>query len=566
MPGGTAVSSRGNRNIAISAGSLAVLLGALDTYVVITIIVDIMADVGIAINQIQQVTPIITGYLLGYIAAMPLLGRASDRFGRKMLIQVGLAGFAVGSVVTALSSDLTMLVIGRIIQGSASGALLPVTLALAADLWSARSRASVLGGVGAAQELGAVLGPMYGIALVWLFNHWQAVFWVNVPLAVIAMVMIHFSLPARQQVDEPERVDVIGGVLLAIALGLTVVGLYNPEPDGKQVLPSWGLPVLAGALVAAVAFFAWEKVAKTRLIDPAGVRFRPFLAALAASLCAGAALMVTLVNVELFGQGVLGQDQDHAAFLLLRFLIALPIGALIGGWLATRIGDRLVVLIGLLIAAGGFVLISHWSVDVLSDRHNLGLFTLPVLDTDLAIVGLGLGLVIGPLTSATLRAVPAAEHGIASAAVVVARMIGMLIGIAALGAWGFYRFNQHLATLAARAAGDAGSPMSLAERLTAQAVRYREAYVMMYGDIFLSAAVVCVIGALLGLLISGKHEHAEEFEPAYAPTYGGGGAIDPYDAGDADDAPTEMLDLPTQVLSAPPSDPGDERPGRHRAP
>ena len=236
-----------SRRIAISAGSLAVVLGALDTYVVVTIMVDIMADVGIAINKIQQVTPIITGYLLGYIAAMPLLGRASDRFGRKLLLQVSLAGFAIGSVVTALSGDLTTLVIGRVIQGTASGALLPVTLALAADLWSARNRAAVLGGVGAAQELGSVLGPMYGIALVWLFNHWQAVFWVNVPLAVIAMVMIHFSLPSRQKNETPEKVDVVGGVLLAIALGLAVVGLYNPDPDGKQVLPSWGLPVLLGA-------------------------------------------------------------------------------------------------------------------------------------------------------------------------------------------------------------------------------------------------------------------------------------------------------------------------------
>ena len=139
------------------------------------------------------------------------------------------------------------------------------------------------------------------------------------------------------------------------------------------------------------------------------MHFRPFLAALGASLAAGAALMVTLVNVELFGQGVLGMDQNQAAGLLLRFLIALPIGALLGGWIATKVGDRIVAFVGLLIAAGGYWLISRWPVDLMAARHHLGLFTLPTLDTDLAIAGLGLGLVIGPLTSATLRVVPAAS-------------------------------------------------------------------------------------------------------------------------------------------------------------
>ncbi|MDT5210694.1 MAG: hypothetical protein QOF67_3109 [Mycobacterium sp.] len=507
---------RASRRVAISAGSLAVLLGALDTYVVVTIMTDIMKDVGIGINQIQRVTPIVTGYLLGYIAAMPLLGRASDRFGRKLLLQVSLAGFATGSIITALSSDLTVLVIGRVVQGAASGALLPVTLALAADLWSARNRAGVLGGIGAAQELGSVLGPMYGIALVWVFHHWQAVFWVNVPLAVIAMVMIQFSLPSKQKSETPEKIDVAGGVLLAIALGLAVVGLYNPAPDGKQVLPSFGPPLLIGAFVAAVAFFVWERLAKTRLIEPAGVHFRPFLAALGASLTAGAALMVTLVNVELFGQGVLGKDQNEAAFLLLRFLIALPIGAVLGGWIATKIGDRIVAFTGLLIAACGYWLIAKWPVDLLAAHHDLGLFTLPTLDTDLAIAGIGLGLVIGPLTSATLRVVPAAQHGIASAAVVVARMIGMLIGIAALSAWGLYRFNQILAGLPSAAGGN-----NLMERLAAQAARVRVAYVMQYGEIFGITAIVCVVGALLGLLISGRHEHAEEL----APTIDAGDAV-----------------------------------------
>ncbi|MGA5467124.1 MFS transporter [Mycobacterium sp. NPDC050041] len=546
----TTVRSRG---IALGAGSLAVLLGALDTYVVITIIRDIMMDVGIAINQIQRVTPIITWYLLGYIAAMPLLGRASDRFGRKLMLQVSLAGFAVGSVITAMSTDLVLMVIGRTIQGAASGALLPVTLALAADLWASRQRAAVLGGVGAAQELGAVLGPVYGIAMVWAFHHWQAVFWVNVPLAVIAMVMIHFSLPGRAQTDEPQKVDVFGGVLLAVTLGLVVIGLYNPAPDGKKILPDYGAPLLIAAAVVAVGFFVWERFARTRLIEPAGVRFRPFLAALGASLTAGAALMVTLVNVELFGQGVLGQSQNEAAFLLLRFLIALPVGALLGGWIASRVGDRIVAFAGLVIAAGGFFLISKWPVDLFSARHDLGFVSLPVLDTDLAIAGVGLGLVIGPLTSATLRVVPAAQHGIASAAVVVARMIGMLVGIAALSAWGLYRFNQALAQRLAELPQPVVS--SPREQAVAQATRYTkatlEAYVMQFHDIFLATAVVCIIGALLGLLIAGRHQHADETGEAQS-------APPP-----ADEPSAPRADEP--VLSDPATAGAEPQLGRHRA-
>jgi len=491
-----------SRRIAIGAGSLAVLLGALDTYVVVTIMVDIMRSVGISINKIQQVTPIITWYLLGYIAAMPLLGRLSDRFGRKLVLQLSLLGFAAGSVVTALAGDLTVLVVGRLIQGIASGALLPVTLALAADLWSARSRAAVLGGIGAAQELGSVLGPLYGIGVVWLLNTWRDVFWINVPLTAIAMLLIHISLPAHQRSEKPERVDVVGGVLLALALGLAVWGLYNPAPDGRQVLPAYGLPLIGGAVVAAIAFAVWERFAGTRLIEPRGVRFGPFLGALGTSMCAGAALMVTLVNVELFGQGVLGKDQNGAAFLLLHFLAALPVGALVGGWLATRIGDRIVAVAGMLIAAFAYWLVSHWGVDVLSARHHLGPVSLPTFGTDLALAGVGLGLVIGPLTSAALRVVPAAQHGIASSLVVVARMTGMLIGVAALTAWGLYRFNQILATLPTSTAD------TLPAKIAAEAERYRTAFAMQYGSIFFITTIVCLAGAAFALLIGGRNARA----------------------------------------------------------
>jgi MFS family permease len=519
-----------NRRLAITAGGLAVLLGALDTYVVVTVIRDIMAEppagIGIPVNQIQRVAPIITGYLVGYIAAMPLLGRASDRFGRKLLIQVSLTGFAIGSVVTALSSDLTILVIGRIIQGTASGAILPVTLALAADLWAQRNRAAVLGGIGAAQELGSVLGPLYGIAVVWALNTWRDVFWINVPLALLAMVMIQFSLPSREKGGPPEKIDVVGGVLLAITLILVVFGLYNPAPDGKHVLPSGGGWLLAGAAVAAVAFFAWERFARTKLIEPTGVHFRPFLCALGASFAAGAALMVTLVNVELFGQGVLSLSQNEAAFLLMRFLVALPIGALLGGWLATRVGDRIITFIGLLIAAYAYWLISQWPVDLLAARHHFfGLFTLPTMDTDLALAGLGLGLVIGPLTSAALRVVPPAQHGIASSAVVVARMTGMLVGVAALSAWGLYRFNQILQErLAAQPApptteNPIGALAAGAARVQKASV---EAFALQYGEIFGITAAVCVVGALLGLLISGRGEHADDTDSVAEEVSAGG--------------------------------------------
>jgi MFS family permease len=195
--------------------------------------------------------------------------------------------------------------------------------------------------------------------------------------------------------------------------------------------------------------------------------------------------------------------------LLRWFLIALPIGAVLGGFIATRIGDRAMSFIGLLIAAYGYWLIHYWRMDVMTQHHNVfGLITLPQVHTDLLVAGLGLGLVIGPLTSAALRVVPSAQHGIASAAVVVARMTGMLIGVAALSAWGLYRFNQIIAGLSAKIPPDA----TLMERVAAQATLYLKAFALMYGDIFAATVAICVVGALLGLLLGSRKEHADEPE------------------------------------------------------
>jgi MFS family permease len=210
--------------------------------------------------------------------------------------------------------------------------------------------------------------------------------------------------------------------------------------------------------------------------------------------------MVTLVNVDLFAQSLLGDDDRGAVFVLLRFLIALPIGALIGGYAAARFGDRIVSIIGMVIAGLGYWLMSGWTVDVLSSPHPLGL---PRLDTDLAVAGFGLGLVIAPLSAAALRVVPAERHGVASAGVVVARMTGMLVGVAGLSAWGLHRFHSLTANL--NAPLPFGMDESVFEReMAAYLVKFKEALVTQYTDIFLITSIVCVAGAALALLITGK--------------------------------------------------------------
>ncbi|MCD0451083.1 MFS transporter [Actinocorallia sp. API 0066] len=482
------------RRLAIGTGGAVVLLASLDAYVIVTVLVDMGRDLGLPVNRPERLIPVVTGFLLGYVAAMPLLGQLSDRFGRRTVMHACLLAFAAGSALTAAAPGVEALVAGRVLQGVAGGALLPITMALAGDLWEERRRPVVLGVVGALQELGSVLGPLYGAGLAALVG-WRGLFWVNLPLAAAAMVALHFTVPPGRP-ERTGRVDVVGGLLLAAGLGLLVVGTYNPEPE-TSALPSYGVPMIVGGAAALVLFGLWETRTRHKLLDLTGARKGPVFAVLGVSLLSGAALMVTLVDVQLVATTLLGKTTTEGAFLLSRFLVALALAAVLGGALARRVGERIPLATGMGLAGCGYLLISGWPLDPSGASYG----PLPRMDVDLALTGLGLGLVIAPVSSAVLRLVPSGQHGVASSAVVVARMMGMLLGISAVSAYGFHRLQELVADLVVPLPFN--NPDFRAQYLVYEAGLQRALHTE-YSEIFTLTAVLCFVGAVVALGVTGR--------------------------------------------------------------
>jgi MFS family permease len=498
----------------LALAAVAVAFAAADTYVVVLALPDMMLTVGLGIDQLQRAAPIVSGFLLGYVAMLPLIGRIADIRGRVPVLVASLVVFAFGSLVTALAFDLPSVVTGRFLQGVGGGGLVPATLALVADLYPADRRAVPLGVVSAVQEFGSVIGPLYG-AVVLALGDWQAIFWLNLAVGLVlaaALSRLHDAHPPRARrlpdlpslgllalflgtlvllLREPDvlvndvtlglpfvpvagtsrwltplalvvllagvalvvrtvtarrplvdlrswagsfrQADPVGATILALALAGVILAFASADP-AVQVFSPVGGWLLAGSAVAAVGF-AWHlRRAAHPLVPRGSLRRRPAWGSLVVSFFVGASLIAALVDIPVYARlTTYKTSQLMGALVLLRLLVALPIGAVAGGFMTRRVPAGLVCAVGMALSTGGFAWMSQWGAHSLESQ---------LINIPLFLTGLGFGLALAPVNAALLASTEASVHGVVSALVVVARMVGMLVGISALTTIGLRRYFQ----------------------------------------------------------------------------------------------------------------------------
>ncbi len=576
-PEGVATRSR----VLLALAAVAVAFAAADTYVVVLALPDMVASVGVSAEELQRAAPIISGFLLGYVAVLPLIGRIADLRGRTPVLVGSLVVFALGSLVTALAYDLPSMVVGRFLQGLGGGGLVPATLALVADLYPAHRRGVPLGIVSAVQEAGSVLGPLLG-AVVLAVADWRAIFVLNLvvgvglalavralarrdpavraagrtppggeppgrrrpdvvglllllvatalallvvlrpstllrdltwgqlfvglvpggrwltPVGLAAMVavalLVVWCLAARRPLLDlrgwwrtARAADLVGATYLAVALGGVILAFATADP-AVELFADQGWWYLLGSALATVALVVHLRRAADPLVPRGALRARPAWGAAVVSFFVGAALIAAVVDIPLFARTTTYQDsQLLAALVLVRFLVALPVGAVVGGYLLRRAPAGVITAAGMLLAAVAFAVMSTWGVDSLESVAS---------DVTLVACGFGFGLALAPVNAAALASTEAAVHGLVGAVVVVARMIGMLVGISALTAIGLRRYYASLEDDPVPAAVDVCGGRTRCQEYTdllaAAGIPQEQA-------VFAGAAVCAVAAALLAL-------------------------------------------------------------------
>ena len=471
----------------LAAILIPLFIGSLDLTVVSAFLPELFVDLNLPLQTASDdALWVVSGYLLAYMVSLTYIGRASDLLGRRPLYLASLALFFVGSLWVAQANALPYealsllftrlglrlppgeiglhsILVGRVILAFGAGAIVPCSLALASDLFPPGRRARAFGLIAAVDTLGWVLGHLYGGALIaffaspagqaleefahrlgaaWFELNWQTLFWVNLPLTVLALVVVRRGMRGLADARAAGRFDFIGAALLAAAIIALIIGLganIDPSADLEAAaLPPYALPLLllsAACLAAAILFsrrrrepiFAWRDFQRP-----------PLAAASAANLLIGFAIMInlisvpTLVNVTLESTRYLAQGALRVGLLLSGLTVPMALAAYPGGRLTERYGAARVTSGGLAIAALGFTLIWRSWQPALADGW---------IALQLAIVGVGLGLTLAPISSASLSAARAGRRGAIAALVILLRLLGMAISAAALANFALNRIN-----------------------------------------------------------------------------------------------------------------------------
>lgn len=529
---------------------LAVFLTALDQTVVVTALVNMIQDLGVPITALDHAAWIVSGYLLGYVVAMPLMGRIADVYGRRRVFAVCLGIFALGSLLCALAPTLgaaetpdtstlagmvvsplhwlaqvllagaarlgvdptypalNVLVASRFLQAVGGGALVPVALAVVGDLFGGVRRGLALGLVGAVTEAGGVLGPVWGAWLTGTWG-WQWIFWLNLPV-VLLLALGTGTLPRRAR--QREGVDLVGSLLFGAALTCLTLGL-GAQAGQVGALNATAKETTNPLLLAvAAALLAGFVVLETRLrwpvIDPRLFHHVAIVAASLLSLMIGAALIIAMVDVPIFVLTVLNRTPIESGLALLRLTALIPVGALAGGWLSGRVGCRATAVAGCLLTAAGFWLMHLWPLDV--DWMRITVATI--------VAGLGFGLVIAPISTSALNAAGVQRSGSASAVITVLRMVGMILGLASLTAWALGLFRSLVAghPVPLPKAGETATDYNARLQMFDAQVVVPAAH-QVYINVFAVAAVLCLLAVVPAMLLWRRQAGAgrEDAEAAY---------------------------------------------------